>query len=68
MIRRPIRREVEPVYTAYEDESYARQPAYESRAPASRSEPAIYEEEYDPRHPQALQPPPAPVRQASRYQ
>jgi len=68
MIRRPIRREAEPVYTAYEDEPYARQPAYESRAPASRSEPAIFEDEYDPRHPQSLQQPTAPVRHASRYQ
>jgi hypothetical protein len=69
MIRRPIRREPEPVYAAYENDGYARQPVYESGAPIPRSEPAFYEEEYDPRHPQALQPPSAaPAHQASRYQ
>ncbi|TVY75595.1 hypothetical protein LSUE1_G008463 [Lachnellula suecica] len=68
MIRRPVRREPEPVYATYEDETYARQPVYETRAAAPRSEPAPYEEEYDPRHPQALQPPPTQVHQASRYQ
>ncbi|TVY29786.1 hypothetical protein LHYA1_G002050 [Lachnellula hyalina] len=69
MLRRPVRREPQPVYAAYEDDGYARQPVYESRAPIPRPEPAFYEEEYDPRHPQALQPPPAvPVHQASRYQ
>ncbi|TVY92471.1 hypothetical protein LAWI1_G004012 [Lachnellula willkommii] len=68
MIRRPVRREPQPVYAAYEDDGYARQPVYESRAPVPRPEPAFYEEEYDPRHPQALQPPTAaPVHQASRY-
>ncbi|KAH7370759.1 hypothetical protein BKA65DRAFT_562688 [Rhexocercosporidium sp. MPI-PUGE-AT-0058] len=65
MIRRPVRREPEPVYAAYEDDFYARQPVYESRAPASRAaEPTFYEEEYDPRHPA---PPPPPARQI-RYQ
>ncbi|KAF4633261.1 hypothetical protein G7Y89_g4855 [Cudoniella acicularis] len=60
-IRRPVRREPEPVYAAYEDDTYTRQPVYESRPPVSRSDPTFYEEEYDPRHPQA--PPPAPARQ-----
>ncbi|KAG4442230.1 hypothetical protein IFR05_002279 [Cadophora sp. M221] len=65
MIRRPVRREPEPVYAAYEDDVYARQPVYESRAPAPRAaEPTFYEEEYDPRHPA---PPPPPTRQI-RYQ
>jgi hypothetical protein len=65
MIRRPVRREAEPVY--YEGNPYARKPVYETRAALPRSEPAYYEE-YDPRHPA---PPPvaaaAPVRQV-RYQ
>ncbi|KAL5326087.1 hypothetical protein ACEPPN_007225 [Leptodophora sp. 'Broadleaf-Isolate-01'] len=65
MIRRPVRREPEPVYAAYEDDVYARQPVYESRAPAPRAaETTFYEEEYDPRHPA---PPPPPARQI-RYQ
>lgn len=65
MIRRPIRREAEPIY--YEGDQYTRKPVYESRAAPPRSEPAYYEE-YDPRHPA---PPPttagAPVREV-RYQ
>ncbi|KUJ09173.1 uncharacterized protein LY89DRAFT_321228 [Mollisia scopiformis] len=62
MIRRPVRREPEPVY--YEDEVYARQPVYESRP--ARAEPQY--EEYDPRQPApGPGPAPAPVRQA-RYQ
>lgn len=67
MIRRPVRREAEPIYATYEEDPYSRRPIYESRAPLPRSEPAYYEE-YDPRHPAA--PPPttaAPVRQV-RYQ
>jgi hypothetical protein len=64
MIRRPVRREPEPIYAAYEDKVYTRQPVYESRAPASRPDPGLYEE-YDPRHP--APPPQAPVRQV-RYQ
>jgi len=64
MIRRPIRREPEPVYSLYEDEDYARQPVYESRVPASRPEAPLYEE-YDPRHPEP--PHQAPARQV-RYQ
>ncbi|KAK0122329.1 hypothetical protein ONS95_010571 [Cadophora gregata] len=65
MIRRPVRREPEPIYATYEDDVYARQPVYESRAPAPRAaEPTFYEEEYDPRHPA---PPPPPARQV-RYQ
>jgi hypothetical protein len=64
MIRRPVRREPEPVYATYEDEVYTRQPVYESRAAASRPEAPIYEE-YDPRHPEP--PLQAPVRQV-RYQ
>jgi hypothetical protein len=70
MIRRPVRREPEPVY--YEDEVYARQPVYESRAPTmprpERAEPQY--EEYDPRQPvpgSGPGPAPAPIRQA-RYQ
>jgi hypothetical protein len=59
MIRRPVRREPEPVYATYEDDGYARQPVYESRGPILRAEPAfVEEEEYDPRHPA----PPVPVR------
>lgn len=64
MIRRPVRREAEPVYARYEDETYARQPAHETRATVSRSDPAYYEE-YDPRHP--APPPTAPVHQV-KYQ
>jgi hypothetical protein len=64
MIRRPVRREPEPIYASYEDEVYTRQPVYESRAPASRPDPAFYEE-YDPRHP--APPSQTPVRQV-RYQ
>jgi hypothetical protein len=67
MIRRPVRREAEPVYAAYEGDGYARKPVSESRALAQRSEAPFYEE-YDPRHPA---PPPATaaasVRQV-RYQ
>ena len=60
MIRRPVRREPEPIYATYEDDVYARKPVYESRAPAPRAaEPTFYEEEYDPRHPA----PPPPARQ-----
>ena len=66
MIRRPVRREAEPVY--YEGDPYARKPVYETRAAPPRSEPTHYEE-YDPRHPA---PPPAmsaaaaaPVRQVN---
>ncbi|RDL38233.1 uncharacterized protein BP5553_02573 [Venustampulla echinocandica] len=65
VIRRPVRREPEPIYATYEDDGYSRQPVYESRAPAPRAESVLYEE-YDPRHP--APPPIAPVRQASRYQ
>ena len=67
MIRRPVRRETERVYTRYEDEIPARQPVYEardSRATATRADPAYYEE-YDPLHP--APPPTAGVRQV-RYQ
>lgn len=65
LIRRPIRREVQPVYTTYDDGFYAtRPPAHENRATVSRSDPAYYEE-YDPRHP--APPPSATVRQV-RYQ
>jgi hypothetical protein len=64
MIRRPVRREPEPVY-AFKDEVYARQPVYETRAPAPRADPAFYEEEYDPRHPA---PPPASSVRQVRYQ
>jgi hypothetical protein len=64
MIRRPVRREPEPVYATYEEDAYTRQPVYESRAPASRPEATFYEE-YDPRHPEP--PLQAPVRQV-RYQ
>lgn len=67
MIRRPVRREPEPVY--YEDEIYSRQPVYESRALMARAERAEPQyEEYDPRQPvPGSGPAPAPVRQA-RYQ
>ena len=58
MIRRPVRREPEPVYATYENEVYTRQP----RAPATR--PEVFEE-YDPRHPEP--PLQAPLRQV-RYQ
>jgi hypothetical protein len=64
MIRRPVRREREPIYATYQDDHYARQPVYETRAPVSRQDPAFYEE-YDPRHPE---PAPAPVRQQVRYE
>ncbi|EKD16297.1 f-box domain containing protein [Drepanopeziza brunnea f. sp. 'multigermtubi' MB_m1] len=62
MIRRPVRREPEPVYAAFQDDVYGRPPVYESRAhppAASRAEPPFYEEEYDPRHPA---PPPQHIR------
>ncbi|OWO97618.1 hypothetical protein B2J93_8599 [Marssonina coronariae] len=65
MIRRPVRREPEPVYDTYEDDIY-RQPIYGSLAPpaASRTEPMFYEEEYDPHHPA----PPMPASRQVRYQ
>ena len=70
MIRRPVRRELEPEpkYARYEDERYARQPVYERAAP-SRTDPAYYEE-YDPRNPgPPLPTEAAPVRQREvRYQ
>ncbi|CZT48873.1 uncharacterized protein RSE6_09639 [Rhynchosporium secalis] len=63
MIRRPVRREIEPVYATYEDEVYTRQPVYETRTSVPRpAEPTFYEEEYDPRHPEPP-PPPPPARQ-----
>ena len=49
MIRRPVRREREPIF--YENEVYARQPIYETRTSVARPEPNAYEE-YDPRHPE----------------
>ncbi|RFU33371.1 hypothetical protein B7463_g2962, partial [Scytalidium lignicola] len=77
VIRRPVRREAEPVYAAYQDDVYSRPPvyetrpqvsrseaAYETRAPISRSDPAYYEE-YDPRHPA---PPSQTVVRQVRYQ
>ena len=71
MIRRPVRRErePEPIYARYEDERYARQPVYETRAAPSRTDPAYYEE-YDPRNPGPPVPAEvAPVRQREvRYQ
>lgn len=68
MIERPVRREQEPVYAAYED-VYARQSVYDApvayeRAPVSRSDPAYYEE-YDPRNPA---PPPVPAGRQVRYE
>ncbi|KAL3421324.1 hypothetical protein PVAG01_07769 [Phlyctema vagabunda] len=58
MIRRPIRREPEPIYVdraTYEDDYYGRQPMYETRRSAhpAQADPAYYEE-YDPRHPEPL--------------
>jgi hypothetical protein len=65
LIRRPVRREPEPIYTTYEDGSFtARQAVYESRPSISRSDPAYYEE-YDPRHPA---PPPSTTVRQVRYQ
>jgi hypothetical protein len=65
LIRRPIRREPEPIYAAYEDGSFtARQAVYETRPSISRSDPAYYEE-YDPRHPA---PPPSTTVRQVRYQ
>ncbi|QSZ32752.1 hypothetical protein DSL72_002331 [Monilinia vaccinii-corymbosi] len=64
VIHRPVRREPETVYAAYEDNSYSRQPLYEARAAVSRADPAYYEE-YDPRHPE---PPPATAASEVRYQ
>jgi hypothetical protein len=65
LIRRPIRREPDPVYATFDDGSFAaRQPVYEARPSISRSDPAYYEE-YDPRHP--APPPSTSVRQV-RYQ
>lgn len=65
VIHRPVRREPEPVYAAYEDEPYSRQPVYETRATVARTDPAYYEE-YDPRHPEP--PPPATAAREVRYQ
>jgi hypothetical protein len=58
MIRRPVRRDVESVYTSYEDGVYTRPPIYETRGPPiTRAEPTfIEEEEYDPRRPAAVVP------------
>jgi hypothetical protein len=64
VIRRPVRREPEPVYATYENAPFARQAVYETRAPVSRSDPAYYEE-YDPRHPA---PPPSTTIRQVRYQ
>ncbi len=65
LIRRPIRRDPEPIYTTFDDGSFtARQAVYETRPSISRSDPAYYEE-YDPRHP--APPPSTGVRQV-RYQ
>lgn len=65
VIRRPIRREPEPIYATFEDGSLtSRQAVYETRAPVSRSDPAYYEE-YDPRHPA---PPPSTTVRQVRYQ
>lgn len=77
VIRRPVRREPEPIYTTYQDDVYSRQPVYETRpqqsraetvyearAPISRSDPAYYEE-YDPRHPA---PPSQTIVRQVRYQ
>ncbi|KAK2624237.1 hypothetical protein QTJ16_006187 [Diplocarpon rosae] len=65
MIRRPVRREPEPVYDTYENDIY-RQPVYGSLAPpaTSRTQPMFYEEEYDPHHPA----PPLPPTRQIRYQ
>jgi len=63
VIRRPVRREAEPVF-AYPDEAQTRGTVLETRAPVSRSDPAYYEE-YDPRHP--APPPQTTIRQV-RYQ
>lgn len=60
VLRRPVRREVEPAYAPYGNEGYSRQSIYETRPSIARAEPAFMEEEeYDPRHPAA---PPVPVR------
>ena len=70
VIRRPIRRDPEPVYASYEEAAYPRQPIYESRplyekpGPIQRPDQPPFEE-YDPRHPEP--PPVAPVHQAGRY-
>jgi hypothetical protein len=65
LIRRPVRREPEPIYATYSDGSFAPRPTViETRAPVSRSDPAYYEE-YDPRHPEP--PPPTTTRQV-KYQ
>ncbi|KAH8820542.1 hypothetical protein F5884DRAFT_719738 [Xylogone sp. PMI_703] len=76
VIRRPIRRDPEPVYAPYQG-VYSRPPVYETRpqvsrseavyearAPISRADPAYYEE-YDPRHPA---PPSQTVMRQVRYQ
>jgi hypothetical protein len=65
VIRRPIRREPEPVYATYEDGSYTREPVYETRPPVSRSALTYEEEEYDPRNPG---PPPSTTTRQVRYQ
>ncbi|RAL66560.1 hypothetical protein DID88_006250 [Monilinia fructigena] len=64
VIHRPVRREPEAVYAAYEDESYSRKPLYETRAAVARTDPAYYEE-YDPRHPE---PPTVTTAREARYQ
>lgn len=64
VIHRPVRREPEAVYAAYEDEPYSRQPLYETRAAVTRTDPAYYEE-YDPRHPE---PPTVTTAREVRYQ
>jgi hypothetical protein len=64
VIRRPLRRDPEPVYATYENPSFARQAVYETRAPVSRSDPAYYEE-YDPRYPA---PPSSTTIRQVRYQ
>ncbi|KAM3077402.1 hypothetical protein ACMFMG_006748 [Clarireedia jacksonii] len=65
IIQRQVRREPEPVYAAYDDEPYTRQPVYESRPAVTRTDPAYYEE-YDPRHPAPL--PPNAAGREVRYQ
>ncbi|RDW88130.1 hypothetical protein BP6252_00162 [Coleophoma cylindrospora] len=72
MVRRPVRREPEPIYVdraTYENEmyeTYSRKPVYESfRQAPPVSQPDPYEE-YDPRHPAPL--PPANAVRHVRYQ
>jgi hypothetical protein len=64
VVRRPVRRDIDPVYARYEEEPYPRQVIYETRAPVSRSDPAYYEE-YDPRNPA---PPPTTTIRQVRYE